>query len=60
MKYDKPALSFDQQIDQLESRGMAFGDRALAARFLREINYYRLRPAWQPAAEPDQSPNPLA
>lgn len=46
MKYDKPALSFDQQIDRLEGRGMIFGDRALAARYLREINYYRLRGYW--------------
>lgn len=30
MKYAKPALGLDRQIDQLESRGMVFGNRALA------------------------------
>ena len=46
MKYSKPALTVDQQIDQLEVRGMAFGNRGLAALYLREINYYRLRGYW--------------
>lgn len=46
MKYTKPALTVDQQILQLQGRGMAFGDRGLAAGYLREINYYRLRGYW--------------
>jgi abortive infection bacteriophage resistance protein len=46
MKYDKPALSIEQQIDQLLKRGMTFGDPARAAHFLRELNYYRLSGYW--------------
>lgn len=46
MKYSKPALTVEQQIDQLQGRGMVFADRAAAARYLREINYYRLRGYW--------------
>jgi abortive infection bacteriophage resistance protein len=46
MKYTKPALPIEAQIAQLEERGMAFADRAAAARYLREINYYRLRGYW--------------
>jgi abortive infection bacteriophage resistance protein len=46
MKYSKPALSIDQQIAQLQRRGMIFGDPQLAAHYLRELNYYRLSGYW--------------
>lgn len=52
MKYDKPPLSFDQQIDLLLSRGMAIPDRSRALRYLTHINYYRLRAYWLPFEEP--------
>ncbi|HRG15287.1 MAG TPA: Abi family protein [Pseudomonadota bacterium] len=46
MKYDKPGLTAEQQIDQLRERGMAFGDVGRATHYLRELNYYRLSGYW--------------
>jgi abortive infection bacteriophage resistance protein len=51
VRYDKPPLSIDQQIDLLISRGMIIPDRARAARYLTHINYYRLRAYWLPFEE---------
>ena len=45
-KYTKPALSIDQQIAQLQQRGMTFGDPKRATHYLRELNYYRLSGYW--------------
>jgi abortive infection bacteriophage resistance protein len=42
MKYDKPALSFEQQLDKLTGRGLIVDDRERALRYLSHINYYRL------------------
>lgn len=42
MKYDKPALTFEKQIDLLESRGLIVADKTLAANYLSNISYYRL------------------
>lgn len=42
MRYDKPALTFDQQIELLESRGLIVPDKARAANYLSNISYYRL------------------
>jgi len=41
-KYNKPALTFRQQLELLESRGLKIGDRAAAEAFLADTNYYRL------------------
>lgn len=46
MKFDKPALSVDQQLDLLIRRGMAVADRPAALNHLTHINYYRLRAYW--------------
>lgn len=46
MKYNKPALSIHQQIAQLASRRMAFGNVERAAHYLGELNYYRLSGYW--------------
>jgi len=46
VKYDKPALTIDQQIALLSSRGMIFQDPAGAAQSLRNLNYYRLSGYW--------------
>lgn len=46
MKYDKPALTVQQQIEQLAGRGMAFRDPERAAHYLAELNYYRLSGYW--------------
>ena len=40
--YNKPALSVDQQIDLLESRGLSVPNRDKAHHYLQFINYYRL------------------
>jgi abortive infection bacteriophage resistance protein len=42
MKFDKPALSFEQQLDRLIERGLQVDDRARALHYLSHINYYRL------------------
>jgi len=42
MKFTKPALSFNQQIELLESRHLTIGDRERALRWLSRVNYYRL------------------
>lgn len=46
MKYDKPALTVDEQIERLRARGMAFQDPERSAHYLRELNYYRLSGYW--------------
>ncbi len=46
--YAKPALTFDEQIDQLIARGIQIGDKKLAAEQLSCISYYRLSAYWYP------------
>jgi len=41
-KYNKPALTFDEQLKKLESRGMVIADREEALKQLASISYYRL------------------
>ncbi|NNN04803.1 MAG: hypothetical protein HKL90_02770 [Elusimicrobia bacterium] len=41
-KCDKPALTFRQQAELLEKRGLAIADRAAAEAMLADTNYYRL------------------
>lgn len=48
MKYAKPPLSAEQQVELLASRGMQIGDAKAAAATLTHINYYRLRAYWLP------------
>ncbi len=52
MKYQKPPLSIDEQLDLLASRGMEIPDRARATRYFTHINYYRLRAYWLPFEAP--------
>jgi abortive infection bacteriophage resistance protein len=42
MKYNKPALSFDDQINLLESRGLLIPDKTRAKNYFSNISYYRL------------------
>lgn len=42
MDYTKPWLFVDEQIDQLESRELAVGDRVNAGLLLTRVGYYRL------------------
>ncbi|MGH1541671.1 MAG: Abi family protein [Arenicella sp.] len=52
--YAKPALTFDQQLDQLIARGLQVGDRAKALSQLDVISYYRLSAYWHPFRLRDQ------
>ncbi|MCB1893593.1 MAG: Abi family protein [Rhodocyclaceae bacterium] len=51
MRFAKPALTVEQQVELLEKRGMAIPDRTRAAHYLTHINYYRLRAYWLPFEE---------
>jgi len=42
MAYDKPPLTFEQQVDLLMQRGLEIADSGQAANTLSHINYYRL------------------
>lgn len=42
MRYSKPPLSIEQQIDLLKSRGLDIPDQERAAHYLYHLNYYRL------------------
>ncbi len=42
MEYTKPALTFEQQLDRLISRGLQVSDRSKALEVLEKISYYRL------------------
>ena len=46
--YQKPALSFQEQLDQLKSRGLIVDDESLATSQLSSISYYRLSAYWYP------------
>lgn len=43
MRFTKPALSFEDQLDRLVSRGLVVRDRELSIHYLSHINYYRIR-----------------
>lgn len=46
--YSKPALDFQQQIQQLTARGLIIHDSDKALHLLRSISYYRLSGYWYP------------
>lgn len=46
MFYQKPALTVQQQIAQLQSRGLVVDDHTEAEHFLSQISYYRLSGYW--------------
>jgi abortive infection bacteriophage resistance protein len=48
MRYNRPWLSFQQQLDQLKDRGMSVTDEAAALDYLERIGYYRLSGYWYP------------
>jgi len=56
MKFCKPALTIDQQIDMLLRRGMSIADRDVARHYLQHISYYRLRAYWLPFEIPAPEP----
>jgi len=42
MKYQKPPLSINSQVVKLQAKGLIFSSTALAKKFLKNVNYYRL------------------
>ena len=48
MIYSKIALSVEEQIEQLESRGLIISDKSLASHSLHTISYYMLAGYWWP------------
>lgn len=54
MEYSKPALTYEQQADQLIRRGMECDRDELICR-LRSVSYYRLSGYWFPFRDPDSS-----
>ncbi|MBI4005306.1 MAG: Abi family protein [Gammaproteobacteria bacterium] len=48
MRYTKPPLSLDDQLDLLARRGMKIPDNSRVRHYLAHINYYRLRAYWLP------------
>lgn len=44
--YDKPVLTYQQQIAHLRSNGMVITDEAQAEYWLRHVSYYRLSAYW--------------
>lgn len=54
MEYTKPALTFEQQADQLIGRGMEC-DRDELIRCLKSVSYYRLSGYWFPFRNEDSS-----
>jgi abortive infection bacteriophage resistance protein len=57
VKFAKPALTIDQQVDLLLSRGM-LGDREKMTRRLAVVSYYRLSGYWFHRKEPDDTFSP--
>ena len=53
MKYQKRPTSIAEQIARLERRGLIFDDKRLAAEYLNNISYYRLRAYTYPFQEND-------
>lgn len=52
MAYTSPALSIEDQVKKLKSRGL-LGEDARIARRLKAVNYYRLSGYWHPFIQPD-------
>jgi abortive infection bacteriophage resistance protein len=48
MLYTKPATTIQQQVQQLQARGLLISDPADSAHFLSNIGYYRLAGYWWP------------
>lgn len=46
MAYNKPWLSYQDQLNQLQQRGMAVTDQTMALDYLERIGYYRLSGYW--------------
>lgn len=49
--YEKPWLSYPEQLEKLKSRGLAVTDEPKALEYLERIGYYRLSGYWFPLRE---------
>jgi hypothetical protein len=49
--YNKPAITYEEQVELLQQRGMIVEDVAKAEFYLQHINYYRLTAYWIPFEE---------
>lgn len=56
--YEKPALTYEDQLAHLSKRGMVFRNEAQALKTLSRISYYRLSAYWHPFKEPDDTFSP--
>jgi abortive infection bacteriophage resistance protein len=52
MKYSKPHLPYEDQLDLLIRRGLACSDRASTLYWLKRIGYYRLSAYFIPFKDP--------
>ena len=48
LSYNKPALTYKAQIEQLKDRGLTIADEEKAVHLLENISYYRLSGYWYP------------
>ncbi|MBX8826949.1 Abi family protein [Ochrobactrum sp. SFR4] len=55
MKFSKPSLSIDDQINRLQHRGMIINDVPKARHYLSHVSYYRLRAYWLPFEFPAEN-----
>jgi abortive infection bacteriophage resistance protein len=56
MKFKKAPITIDEQIKTLKNRGLKFNDEVIAAHYLSNISYYRLR-AYTFPFQDNQNPN---
>lgn len=59
MNYNKPWLSYSQQLDKLVERGLNVSDKNKAIECLERIGYYRLSGYWFPFRERSETCCPL-
>ncbi|MEH6729852.1 MAG: Abi family protein [Pseudoalteromonas sp.] len=55
MQFPKAPITFAQQVDLLEDRGLVINDKESAAFYLSHINYYRLGTYWWSFIEDHQN-----
>lgn len=59
MKYNKPAVSFIDQITKLKARGLSINDEVSALRYVSNISFYRLRAYTYPFQDNTDSNHPF-
>jgi abortive infection bacteriophage resistance protein len=58
LRYPKRALTYEEQVGLLESRGLLIQDKSLAVRWLSRTNYYRFSAYLFPFRNPDDTYKP--